>query len=1015
VGRIEMGILGSLEVRVDGRLVHAGGPRQRALLTLLLLECGRSVRLEQLADRLWDGQPPQAAAGTVHAYVSRLRRVLGVDHATVLQSAQSGYRVVLTDENVDARWFELQVERGRALVEAGDNASAAKMLRAALDLWRGPVLADFAAEAWAQLTIVHLEEIRRSGEEAWADAELALGHHEALVPWLEQQVGQNPMRERTAAQLMIALYRSGRQTDALATYTKVRQELARELGIDPSPEIEGLHLAILRHDFSLSRNGSAPVCGISNLPPRDQGFHGRETTLRDMHEALTARPNILALHGMGGAGKTSLAVEYAYREAADYDIRWYVPAADHSALCHSFTELAAELDIPVSISCGKVVDAVVERLRTLDRWLLVLDDVEDEALVTGCLPTDLRGHIIVTSRSPVWARLAYKLVVEPFTRAESVGFLRHRLQTVESGTAERLAEELGDLPLALDQAAAFTEQTGMQPGEYLELFRRHTDELLHRGAQERTIATVWEFAFDAVDRTCPAARDLLYLCATLDAHVSLRLLREHPAALPPALAEVGEIGLEDAIALLLRHGLVQRDADRLRMHRLVRTAAFLRLGDDAVEWLAYAGRLLTAALGEPDDPATWPAWAETVSPLLALATRFERAQPPPPLPNLWCAGGVYLTARAMYGQAQRLLDLAVRQADHVDLANALSALGKLQEIMGDLAASQDSQVKAVRVLEGALGREHPKVGDSLRNLSSVLWCQRKIPDARVTLTRAIAILEPTGRFRELTACYRDLGYVEWAAGNLRTAESMFTTALTTVRRLGTGHPDVAHTLSGLAWVCQDTGDLDRACRLHEQSLAILSGVYGARHPEVAHCHDKLGYARQLQGDLAAAKTEHEQALSILQTCFGPDHGELGWPLTNLGLVHLMNGELAQAERCQRRAEDAFRSTFGPAHANTLIAARRLATVLLRTGAPAEARDLLRSVLELNEQALGLDHPDVGRTLARLSEAHQLLGEVTKAAACRDRALQILRRTYGPDHPAVTELSAAHATDRIGQR
>jgi YVTN family beta-propeller protein len=255
-GSAQFGMLGPLEVWRSGQAVALGGPRQRAVLALLLLEANRVVSMDRLAEDLWGGHPPEGWATTVQTYVFHLRHALEPDRArgatgAVLVTKGRGYLLRVDRGHLDAAAFEDGFAAGRAALEAGRYAEAAGTLRQALGLWRGPVLADLDGYAFTRPEAARLDELRLAALDARIDADLALGRHDALTAELEQLAAGHPLRERLHGQLMLALYRCGRQADALAAYRRVRDLLAGELGIDPGEPLQRLHASVLAHDPAL--------------------------------------------------------------------------------------------------------------------------------------------------------------------------------------------------------------------------------------------------------------------------------------------------------------------------------------------------------------------------------------------------------------------------------------------------------------------------------------------------------------------------------------------------------------------------------------------------------------------------------------------------------------------------------------------------------------------------------------------------------------------------------------------
>lgn len=291
---IEFRILGPLEAEGEGRLVPLGGSKQRAVLAILLLARGEAVSVDRLVDELWGEQPPDTATKTVQVYVSRLRKELGQD---VVITRGGGYVLDIEPGQLDAERFERLTLEGREALERGEVRRASELLRQALDLWRGPPLGDLAYEPFAQTHIARLEELRLVALEHRIEADLALGNHAALIPELETLVREHPARERLRAQLIIALYRSGRQTDALASYRDARRALVEELGLEPSRELQELERAILAQDPAIDAPARA-------RPLRDTPQARRGGVLVGLGGGLLLAAAVAAVFAGGGDDPT---------------------------------------------------------------------------------------------------------------------------------------------------------------------------------------------------------------------------------------------------------------------------------------------------------------------------------------------------------------------------------------------------------------------------------------------------------------------------------------------------------------------------------------------------------------------------------------------------------------------------------------------------------------------------------------------------------------------------------------
>jgi WD40 repeat protein/DNA-binding SARP family transcriptional activator len=351
---MDFGVLGPLEVRADGKRLALGGPKQRALLAILLLSADRVVSRDRLIDELWADDPPAAARHALDVNVSRLRKALGANSNgdSVLVTRAPGYVLSVAAGELDLWRFERLVEDGRQALEAGDPDAAARSLREAERLWRGRPLADLEFEPFARVEVERLEELRLAAAEERVEADLALGRHGRLVAELEALAAEHPLRERLRAQLMLALYRCGRQADALEAYRRSRAALVEQIGVEPGPELRALHEAILRQDPALE--APRPLELPEELETTSP-LVGREAELERLRAAWErargGRGTVAAVSGPPGIGRTRLVAELAgevHRQGAP-------------------------------VLCG--VDALV-RARVAKRpTLAVLDDLDDDAAV----------------------------------------------------------------------------------------------------------------------------------------------------------------------------------------------------------------------------------------------------------------------------------------------------------------------------------------------------------------------------------------------------------------------------------------------------------------------------------------------------------------------------------------------------------------------------------------------------------------------------------------------------------
>jgi len=730
---------------------------------------------------------------------------------------------------------------------------------------------------------------------------------------------------------------------------------------------------------------------VSNLPARNQTFTGRADLLDQLHQHL--RPGQVAavvqvqaqtLHGLGGVGKTQLALEYAHRNRDGYDLIWWIGAEQPATLPGQLVALARRLGLPEQPEQAETVQALWDALRQRDRWLLVFDNAEDAADLHPWWPPD-SGRVLVTSRSPNWAGLAVTIAVDVLPRAEALALLRRRLGPgSDDATLDRLAEALGDLPLALEQAAAYLEETTSSPAEYLALLGEHARELFALGRPAtamQTIATTWTVAFQRLREQDPAAEDLLVLYAFLAADDIPRALpTEHLGQLPARLAKAtsNPLSYQRAIGCLRRYGLLKAsdDGTRLSMHRLVQAVARQQLASDrARQWAAVALRLVHAAFPtDPTHPDIWPTCARLLPHALTITDHTQRHQVEPVTTSdlLNMAAG-YLQSRGRYPEAQELLEraLALVEAtygpDHPVTAARLTSLGALfNQGGGDLDRARTLLERALSINEARLGPDHPDTAVTLDKLALILADQGDLDDAQTLLERALASRET---------------------------------------KLGPEHPDTAQSLANLAGVLANLGDYARARLLLERALAIRETKLGPEHPDTTRDLTLLAFVLAHHGDPGHGRTVLERAVRIREARLGPDHPVTANGLGNLAYFLYNQGDLIHARPLFERAVAIFEAGQGPGHHATpwglgalAWSLGGLASVLANQGDLDRARPLAERVLAIREAHQNPDHPAIAGSLTALASILYDQGDLDRAHALRQRALTIREARFGPDHP-----------------
>jgi tetratricopeptide (TPR) repeat protein/transcriptional regulator with XRE-family HTH domain len=639
-----------------------------------------------------------------------------------------------------------------------------------------------------------------------------------------------------------------------------------------------------------------------NIPPRNPNFTGRADELGSIREGLAAHATMTvhALRGLGGVGKTQLAVEYAYCNAATYDLAWWIDAEHSTTIPDQLATLGAELGLPPIDDSFAAAKAVCRFLRGSSSWLLIFDNAEGPDGVRPFLPGG-SGHVLVTTRRTGFRSLGNVLDLDVLDRAHAVALLQHRAAGVSDTAADLLADLLGDLPLALDQAAAYLDRTSVSPEDYLDLLRNRTADIYRTGSPAgypHTIATVWSLSMDELDATAPAAAQLLRLCAWLASEsIPLDLFANNPGQLPSPLAAAAADPLmfAETIASLLDYSLVRRTSYGLVFHRLIQAVSrHMQSQQTDTNLLRAALNLLYADLPTRvvAAPENWPRWRELLRNVLA-ATGHAADSDPSSSHTTAQLVGLAASHLLLHGRPADALPLfervvCIRESQHgtshPDVANALNNVGWALRELGRPAEAQSPIERAIQIWENTRGSSHPDVANALNNLGHALRNQGRPLEAKPLFERARRIDETTH---------------------------------------GPEHPDVATGLENLGLVLRDVGRAADAEPLFQRALHIRESHYGPDHPQVTAAMGNLGLALLDLERPTEAVSLFERAAQRRQALMGPDHPYVANALENLGLAFLELDRLIEAHQLLKRVLSIRETAYGASHPLTLRARKNL--------------------------------------------------------------------------------------------
>lgn len=794
-----------------------------------------------------------------------------------------------------------------------------------------------------------------------------------------------------------------------------------------------------------------------NLPSRNIFFTGRKEILENIDRQFskgTETTRTIALCGLAGIGKTQIALEFAHRYYDRYDCVLWVNASSKDLFESDMLTIARILALPEAQEKDlKIVIAAVDRwLKQWESWLLVLDDVKDEQLLNSFIPSVERGDILITTQLRTIIEVS-DIEVEKMTDSEGVLFLLRRMRAVapNSGGDEdlidkypealKITQKMDGLPLALDQAGAFIEETACGLSGYINRFETQHRQLLNRRGgflpddlkpsdQPASVVTALVLSVERAENAHTLAGDILRLCAFL-----------YPDAIPEEIITGGTSAFShvhpstmvtsaqvaDAVDILCKFSLLNRDPDKstLSIHPLMQTVLQDEM-DKATQRLWAECAVLAVSLTFPTiDFTTWPRCEIYLPQALVCVNLIKQWQmESSEAAHLLHETAFYSFERASYDRVEDLYKQALSihkkllGPNHGDVAADLHRLALLYRKQGRYVGAEELFKHALQIREQMLGPENPYTADSFYELGRINNIQGKYHEAEEPLKRALKIRERTlsPKHPDIAASLNELGWLYRHLGRYEEAEEVHSQALAMREKtLEPGDPRIAQTLYDLAWLYYDTGKYDTAEALLRRSLAIREQALGPDHPDVAQTLNSLALLYCGEGEYAKSESLYQRALAIRTQKLGLEHPHVAETLDNLALLYYHQERFAEAESLCQQALAIRRKVLRPAHPDITHTLNNLGRLYLAQKKYELAEVFFLEALLTREQTLGREHHHVANSLHYLADLYTAQQKYTQAEEMYQRALAIREHALGREHLQVAQTLNSIAEVYAAQR
>lgn len=778
---------------------------------------------------------------------------------------------------------------------------------------------------------------------------------------------------------------------------------------------------------------------IWNVPHRRNPFFtGREHTLTTIYNALhSEKPGAAtqAMSGLGGAGKTQVALEYAYRHHDDYRVILWI-RCDNAGMIESDCQTMA-MQLKLKESHERIVDRIRVWLRSNTQWLLILDNVEDLTILRTLVPNTVRGHILLTTRTQVMGNITQRTDLCGLGCDEAVLFLLRRIKALpldaplEHATpldlmrAREVAELLGSLPLALDQAGAYIEATGCNLSDYHVQYQTGCAKLLDmRGGlgidHPASVAATLGRCLDEVEASSSAAGELIRLCAFLD-----------PSGIPEALITNGApelsgdwrpatslLLLNEAIAALRKYTLIRRNPETkiLSLHTLVQAVVKDRMSEEKQhEWAERTIQVVNLTFPDIEDTQNWQRCQSYIPHVLACIKLIKNwAIVSAQALRLLYQAGLYLHAQADFAYAEEVFTRAAlmhkelsknQQEDTIYATNESFIAFWQPRKQGRYTTTESHMRKMLEYAEQILGPQHMHVTTIRFNLARLYYRMGKYTECEQLMWLALSSKEQQEGLLHSRVAYHfdDLGLVCLAQGKYAYAESHFLNALTLWEQLPEpGHPYMRKCLNGLARLSLALGKYAEAEDYLKRERTLLEQTLQPVHPAVAYHLNEWAVLCIAQGRYDQVEILLDQAHTILEQTVGLKHPIAADIFHTRARYYYICGKYAQADHLLQEVLGIRERSLGMGHPDVAATVKTIADVHMAQSQRGEAEELYKLALDMRKEAFGDEHPDVAECLNSLAQLYCTRGKYDLAEQHYKRSLEIRERAFGGEHPDVAQ-------------